>query len=159
MACRRIISFIAWFLFAVGGAYHQEAKAESQFAAGERFVEEVIVEGIPISTAIAFAPDSRIFVALKDGAVRVVQNGQLLPAPFLDISSIVNKATDRGLLGIAVDPSFPTKPYVYLSYVWDPPGLIPDSKDSRLIKVVRYVADASKGYNVAVAGSEEVILG
>lgn len=159
MACRRVVGVIAWFCLVVGVAYHLEAKAESQFAAGERFVEEVIVEGIPISTAIAFAPDSRIFVALKDGAVRVVQNGQLLPTPFLDISSIVNKATDRGLLGIAVDPSFPTKPYVYLSYVWDPPGLTPDSKDSRLIKVVRYVADASKGYNVAVAGSEEVILG
>ena len=159
MACRRVVGVIAWFCLVVGVAYHLEAKAESQFAAGERFVEEVIVEGIPISTAIAFAPDSRIFVALKDGAVRVVQNGQLLPTPFLDISSIVNKATDRGLLGIAIDPSFPTKPYVYLSYVWDPPGLTPDSKDSRLIKVVRYVADASKGYNVAVAGSEEVILG
>ena len=136
-----------------------EVAAESQFAAGERFIEEVVVEGIPISTAIAFAPDSRIFVALKEGAVRVVQDGQLLPTPFLDISAIVNKATDRGLLGIAVHPNFPTKPYVYLSYVWDPPGFTPDSKESRLIKVVRYVADAMQGYNVVVPGSEEVILG
>ena len=135
------------------------AIAESQFAAGERFIEEVVVEGLPISTAIAFAPDSRIFVALKEGAVRVVQNGRLLPIPFLDISAIVNKATDRGLLGIAVDPNFPTKPYVYLSYVWDPPGMTPDSKESRLIRIVRYAADAAQGYNVAVAGSEEVILG
>lgn len=145
--------------FALSMSWCVDAVAESQFATGERFIEEVVVEGIPISTAIAFAPDSRIFVALKDGAVRVVQNGQLLPNPFLDISSTVNKATDRGLLGIAVDPNFPTKPYVYLSYVWDPPGFTPDSKESRLIKIVRYVADAARGYNVAVAGSEEVILG
>jgi glucose/arabinose dehydrogenase len=134
-------------------------RGESQFATGERFIEEIVVEGIPISTAIAFAPDSRIFVALKDGAVRVVQNGQLLSTPFLDISAMVNKATDRGLLGIAVDPNFPTKPFVYLAYVWDPPGFTPDGKDSRLIRIVRYSADAAKGYNVAVPGSEEVILG
>jgi glucose/arabinose dehydrogenase len=140
-------------------SWYNDAVGESQFATGERFVEEVVVEGIPISTAIAFAPDSRIFVALKDGAVRVVQSGKLLATPFLDISPIVNKSVDRGLLGIAVDPSFPTKPYVYLSYVWDPPGMTPDSKESRLIKVVRYAADAAQGYNVALPGSEEVILG
>ena len=157
--CGRIVGTIALVALAICGASDLDAKAESQFAAGERFIEEVVVEGIPISTAIAFAPDSRIFVALKDGGVRVVQNGQLLPTPFLDISAMVNKATDRGLLGIAVDPNFPTKPYVYLSYVWDPPGFVPDGKDSRLIKIVRYSADAAQGYNVAVSGSEEVILG
>jgi PKD repeat protein/glucose/arabinose dehydrogenase len=88
-----------------------------------------------------------------------VQDGKLLPTPFIDISAIVNKATDRGLLGIAVDPRFPKKPYVYLSYVWDPPGFTPDGKDSRLIRIVRYVADGAQGYNVALPGSEEVILG
>lgn len=159
MMCERIVRTIALVALVVGAAAPNETKAESQFAAGERFIEEVVVEGIPISTAIAFAPDSRIFVALKDGAVRVVQNGQLLRTPFLDISAMVNKATDRGLLGIAVDPNFPTKPYVYLSYVWDPPGFAPDGKDSRVIKIVRYSADAAQGYNVAVVGSEEVILG
>lgn len=153
---RRIVVFV--FSVAIGVS-PSAVIAESEFAAGERFIEEVVVEGIPISTAIAFAPDSRIFVALKDGVVRVVQNGQLLPAPFLDIKTIVNKSTDRGLLGIAVDPNFPSKPYVYLSYVWDPPGFTPDSQESRLIRVVRYAADAAKGYNVAIPGSEEIILG
>ncbi|MEY4667630.1 MAG: hypothetical protein RL518_329 [Pseudomonadota bacterium] len=155
----RLVKVIVSVFVFFGVISSVEVLAESQFAAGERFIEEVVVEGIPISTAIAFAPDSRIFVALKDGAVRVVQNGQLLPTPFLDISTIVNKSTDRGLLGIAVDPSFPSKPYVYLAYVWDPPGFTPDGKDSRLIRVVRYAADAARGYNVALAGSEEIILG
>ena len=67
---RRVVVFV--FLVAVG-ASPSAALAESEFAAGERFIEEVVVEGIPISTAIAFAPDSRIFVALKDGVVRVAQ--------------------------------------------------------------------------------------
>ena len=151
---------VIWSLtLVVAMPWRVDAHADSQFATGERFIEEVVVEGIPISTAIAFAPDSRIFVALKDGGVRVVQNGQLLPTPFLDIAPIVNKSVDRGLLGITVDPNFPTRPFVYLSYVWDPPGMTPDSKESRLIKIVRYSADAAQGYNVAIPGSEEVILG
>ena len=153
----------SWMLVAVtaliGVTESVPGHAESVFAAGERFIEEVVVEGIPISTAIAFAPDSRMFVALKEGSVRVIQDGKLLPTPFIDISSIVNKSTDRGLLGIAVDPRFPQKPYIYLAYVWDPPGFTPDGKDSRPIRVARYVADGAQGYNVAVAGSEEVILG
>ena len=159
MVLRRVQRLVTLVSFVSCVVTHTETRAESQFAVGERFTEEVVVEGIPISTAIAFAPDSRIFVALKDGGVRVVQNGQLLPTPFLDISPIVNKSVDRGLLGIAVDPNFPTKPYVYLSYVWDPPGFTPEGKDSRLIKIVRYVADGAQGYNVAVPGSEQVILG
>lgn len=146
-------------VFFLSALWSDVAQGESEFAAGERFVEDTVIEGIPISTAVAFAPDSRMFIALKDGGVRVVSNGVLLPTPFIDLSAIVNKATDRGLLGIAVDPKFPQKPYVYLSYVWDPPGFTRDAKDSRLIRVVRYVADAEQSYNVAVAESEEVILG
>ena len=151
------ISFIFAILLLV--VHARVACADSEFATGERFIEEVVVEGIPISTAIAFAPDSRIFVALKEGAVRVVQDGKLLPTPFINLAPIVNKSTDRGLLGIAVDPRFPQKPYVYLSYVWDPPGFTPDAQDSRVIRVVRYVADAAQGYNVALPGSEEIIIG
>lgn len=135
------------------------AHAQSEFAPGERFTEEVVVEGIPISTAIAFAPDSRMYIALKEGAVRVVKDGKLLPTPFINLSTSVNRSTDRGLLGIAVDPGFPQRPFVYLSLVLDPPGSVADGKDPRVIRVVRYTADAAKGYNEALPGSEEVILG
>jgi glucose/arabinose dehydrogenase/PKD repeat protein len=135
------------------------AHAQSEFASGERFTEEVVVDGIPIPTAITFAPDSRIYIALKEGVVRVAKDGKLLPNPFIDLAAVVNRSTDRGLLGIAVDPRFPEKPYVYLSYVWDPPGTLADGKDQRVIRVVRYTADAAKNYNEALPDSEEVILG
>lgn len=135
------------------------ALGDSEFAPGERFVEETIVQGIPIPTTIAFAPDSKIFLALKDGVIRVVQNGTLLPTPFVDLSAVVNRSTDRGLLGIAVDPDFPRRPYIYLSYVWDPPGFTPDAKDSRLIRISRLSADPSQSYNVAIPGSEEILIG
>jgi PKD repeat protein len=150
------VLFLSWIILFAGP---QRAAAQSEFEPGVRFIEEPILKGLPISTAIAFAPENKVYLAIKAGIVRVVENGALLPDPFMDISSIVNKSTDRGLLGLAVDPDFPSKPFIYLSYVYDPPGLTPDSADPRVIRIVRVRADATKRYNVAVAGSEEILVG
>jgi glucose/arabinose dehydrogenase len=137
----------------------RELQAQSAFAPGLRFVEEVVLKDLPISTAVAFAPEGKLFLALKAGIVRVVEHDVLLPTPFLDISGIVNRSTDRGLLGIAVDPLFPKKPYVYLSYVYDPPGMTPDAQEPRAIRISRYRADPAQGYNVAMPDSEQVLVG
>jgi glucose/arabinose dehydrogenase len=119
----------------------------------------VVLRDLPISTAIAFASSQKAYLALKIGIIRVVENGTLLKTPFIDLSAIVNKATDRGLLGLAVDPDFPQKPFIYISYVWDPPGYAPDAHDPRLIRIARLTADASKNYNEALPDSLEVIVG
>ena len=66
-----------------------------------------MASGLPFATGVAFAPDGRMFIALKGGVVRVYQNGTLLPTPFLDITSQVANSNDRGLLGIAVHPRLP----------------------------------------------------
>jgi len=135
------------------------ALAQSQFAPGEDFIEETVLKDLPISTAIAFASKDRAYLALKIGIVRVVKNGVLQATPFMDISAVVNKVTDRGLLGLAVDPQFPEKPYLYLSYVYDPPGAAPDSADPRVIQIARVTADASRDYDVALPGSLTVLVG
>ncbi len=145
---------VAAYLFLPISAFGQ-----SQFAPGENFTEEVILRDLPISTALAFANPERAYLALKVGIVRVVDKGVLLPTPFIDLQAIVNKTTDRGLLGIAVDPSFPQKPFIYLSYVYDPPGSTMDSGDPRLIQIARVSADASKDYTVALPNSLEVVVG
>jgi glucose/arabinose dehydrogenase len=153
-----LIYLWAVFTFSILGS-PSGATAQSEFAPGENFVEEVILKDLPISTALAFANPDRAYLALKVGIIRVVDKGKLLATPFIDLQSIVNKTTDRGLLGIAVDPSFPAKPFIYISYVYDPPGATLDSSDPRVIRVARLTADAAKDYNVAVADSLEVIVG
>jgi len=137
----------------------RSARCESVFAAGEEFYEEVVLKDLPISTAIAFAPNGKAFLAVKNGLIRVVDNGVLLPTPFLDISAIVNKTTDRGLLGLAIDPEFPAKPFIYISFVFDPPGAPADTADPRLIRIARITADAAQNYNRALPDSLEVIVG
>jgi glucose/arabinose dehydrogenase len=154
--CLCILNIIILIAIACGSS---SALAQSQFAEGEKFIEEIVLRDLPISTAMAFATPDRAYLALKVGIVRVVDKGKLLTTPFIDIQSIVNKTTDRGLLGIAVDPDFPQRPFIYLSYVYDPPGSTPDSGEPRVIQIARVTADASKDYAVALTGSLEVIVG
>jgi PKD repeat protein len=117
------------------------------------FVEDVVASGLPYAVGIAFAPDGRMFIALKDGVVRVYQNGALLPTPFIDISAQTATAVDRGLLGITLHPDFPNTPYVYLLYTWNPPGYPNEEVGSRAARLIRVEADPAQGYNRALAGS------
>jgi len=95
-------------------------------------------------TAMEFAPDGRLFVCLQDGRLLVIENGILLPTPFVTIA--VNHSGERGLLGIAFDPDFASNQFVYVYYTF------PTSPIHN--RVSRFTA---KG-NVAVPGSETVIM-
>ncbi len=133
------------------------------------FVLEDVATGLNLGVAFDFAKDGRIFIAEKAGRVRVVQDDTLLSTPFIDIRAQVNSHGDRGLLGLAVHPEFPEQPYLYLLFTYDPPeaanyplGISPgtfDGSGARVSRLLRVTADASQGYNVAVPGSEVVLLG
>ena len=108
------------------------------------FVETQIASGLSSPTAMDFAPDGRIFVCLQGGNLRVVKNGALLPTPFLTLT--VDSSGERGLLGVAFDPSFATNNFVYVYYT------VPGSPAHN--RVSRFTANG----DVAVAGSEVVLL-
>src|SRR5438876_10164686 len=65
-------------------------------------------------TAMAFAPDGRLFVCQQGGQLRVIKNGVLLSTPFVSLT--VDSSGERGLLGIALDPNFTTNHYLYVYY-------------------------------------------
>ncbi len=119
------------------------------------FTSDPVATGLPFATGIAFAPDGRIFIALKSGVVRVWENGALRPSSFVNLSAQVNDAHDRGMLGIAVHPDFPQSPYVYLLFTHDPPGVTPDdAAGGRVSRLVRVEADPAQGFNVALPGMQ-----
>ena len=128
------------------------------------FVLEDVVTDLDQGITFDFAPDGRIFIGEKRGAVRVFDN-ELRSEPFIDLSCRVNSRHDRGLLGLVVHPDFPAQPYVYLLFTYDPPELSGsgaggrDGKGARVSRLVRVTADKSRGYNVALPGSEKVLLG
>ncbi|HMN29397.1 MAG TPA: PQQ-dependent sugar dehydrogenase, partial [Caldilineaceae bacterium] len=125
------------------------------------FVSEVVIDSLSSPTTIAFGPENRVFIGQKNGFVRVWQDGVLLPTPFIDLRAEVNTVVDRGLLGIAVHPQFPTQPYIYLLYTYDPPGVALDKAGARVSRLLRVTADAAQNYNVAstAADARQVILG
>ena len=60
------------------------------------------------------APDGRIFVCEQGGTLRVLQNGTLLAAPFATLATTA--ISERGLLGITLDPAFAGNGFVYVHY-------------------------------------------
>lgn len=78
------------------------------------FEQSLLADGLTNPTSMVFAPDGRLFVTEQAGAVRVVQNGTLLPTPFLTLG--VDTAGERGLQGLAFDPDFVNNQYVYAYY-------------------------------------------
>jgi glucose/arabinose dehydrogenase len=85
------------------------------------FAETAVASGLRLPTAMAISRDGRIFVAEQEGALRVVQNVQLLARPFVQLT--VDAHGERGLLGVALHPDFPHTPYVYLYYTATKPKL------------------------------------
>ena len=83
------------------------------------FADEQIIGGIDNPVGMAFLPDGRLLVTEKDqGRVRLVlTNRTLVLTPVHTLDSLrVNQ--ESGLLGIAVDPGWPSRPYIYLQYNW-----------------------------------------
>lgn len=78
------------------------------------FTETRIATGLASPTAMAFAPDGRLFVAEQGGRLRIIKNGVLLTQPFVTVSA--TSSGERGLLGIAFDPDFNTNGWVYVYY-------------------------------------------
>src|SRR5437667_4159198 len=78
------------------------------------FVESRIANGIANPSAMAFAPDGRLFVSQQGGQLRVIKNGVLLTTPFVTID--VETTGEHGLLGVAFDPGFAFNGYIYVVY-------------------------------------------
>ena len=97
------------------------------------FTETTVFSGLSAPTAIRFSPDGRVFVAEKAGLIKVFDNlTDTTPTVFADLRSKVFGYWDMGLLGLALAPSFPTDPYVYVMYSYDGPigGAAPTWNDA-----------------------------
>jgi glucose/arabinose dehydrogenase len=108
------------------------------------FVESTVASGIDSPTAMAIAPDGRIFVCSQTGALRVIKDGVLLATPFVTLS--VDSTGERGLLGVAFDPNFTLNNFIYLYYT------VPGTPAHN--RVIRYTANG----DVAVPSSRVILL-
>jgi glucose/arabinose dehydrogenase len=73
-----------------------------------------IVSGLVDPVDLAFTPDGRILVAERDGRLRVVRDGRLLPAAAWMLPT--PHSDQEQLLAVAVDPDFARLRFVYAIY-------------------------------------------
>jgi PKD repeat protein len=84
------------------------------------FTESTVLTGVTTPTNVRFASDGRIFVAQKNGMIKEFDSlSDPTPTTVINLSSDVDDYWDRGLLGLALDPNFPTSPYMYALESYD----------------------------------------
>ncbi|HEX8904576.1 MAG TPA: PQQ-dependent sugar dehydrogenase [Longimicrobiaceae bacterium] len=62
------------------------------------------------------AGDARLFIVEQTGKIRIIQNGQLLATPFLDVTSQITSGGERGLLSMAFHPRYAQNGFFYVDY-------------------------------------------
>ena len=118
----------------------------SRFVAGAKlppgFAEELIVDQLD-PARMAIADDGRLFLAEKNGIIKIYKEGSLNPDPFLEL--VVDNFNERGLTGMVLDPDFDSNGFIYLFYT---------VLNENVNRVSRFTA----GGDYAIPGSEVVLL-
>jgi len=96
-----------------------------------------VVSGLGSPTTMAFiGPADMLVLQKNDGKVRRVTGGVLQNNPVLDVN--VDNLSERGLLGIALHPNFPTSPFVYLYLTESNNGAADSAGSAAANRVYRY---------------------
>lgn len=103
---------------------------------------EVYLSGLQLPSALAFAPDGRLFmVEVNAGRVRVARDGVLQEQPVATFP--VQQGSESGLLGLALDPDFGTNRYVYAYYSEADPARPSQGLRNRVVRFVERDGQAS----------------
>src|ERR687897_625565 len=120
--------------------------------------EDRLLTSINKPIALAFTPDGRMIIATQPGQLRVYKNGQLLQTPALNISSKLCTNSERGLLGMAVDPNFSTNKYVYLFYTYSKFGVCPTGQPTNSSNPVNRVSRFEMSGDAVDPTSERILI-
>ncbi len=74
------------------------------------------VGGFTAPLYLTHAGDDRLFVVEQGGQIKIVQNGSVLPTPFLDVTAKTNAGGEQGLLSIAFPSDYATSGYFVINY-------------------------------------------
>ena len=87
-------------------------------AAAQVIALDPIATGLAGPVDIAHAGDGsgRLFIVLQGGQIVIHDGAQVLPTPFLDVTSLVSCCGERGMLGLAFHPDYPNNGFFYVDY-------------------------------------------
>lgn len=126
-------SFGAWLaLLAIAGARSSGAASAGGPITPTGFSDVSVIGGLDYPTSLAFLPDGRLFFVEQASAqLRLLVQGSLAATdPVITVPNVTSPSgTEQGLLGVAVDPQFPARPFVYVVY---------DRADSSFLRISRF---------------------
>ncbi|MDZ4723055.1 MAG: PQQ-dependent sugar dehydrogenase [candidate division Zixibacteria bacterium] len=122
----------------------------NSIVAATQIGKSLVASGLtePLFVASARLDKTRLYVVEKNGIIKLIKNGVLLPTPFLDITDrVLNNASERGLLGLAFSPTYPfSSNSFYVNYT--------DGGGASVVSRFRIFDDPDS----AVRDSEEIII-
>ncbi|MFA5515476.1 MAG: PQQ-dependent sugar dehydrogenase [Desulfuromonadales bacterium] len=141
--------FLVALALAVAGGWVPAGWTHAQESGWPALKLEQVAAGLADPTAIVHAGDGsgRLFILEQPGRIRILRQGELLGAPFLDIADRLVAGGEQGLLGLAFPHGFSEKKYFYVNYTRKPDG-------ATVVSRFRLSADADR----ADSRSEEVLL-
>ena len=77
---------------------------------------ETVADNLTIPWSMDWTPDGTILFTERNGSLRAVENGDLIPEPLLSLSV---GTVEGGMLGLAVDPNFVDNNYIYIYYTYN----------------------------------------
>ncbi|TAH37071.1 MAG: glucose dehydrogenase [Planctomycetota bacterium] len=116
----------------------------------QRVAAELVTSGLnrPLFVTTPPGDTERLFILEQDtGLVRIVKDGVLLPAPFLDVGALASAGGERGLLGLAFHPQYAQNGHFYINFTANNGDTV----------VARYLVSATDP-DQADAGSGRVLL-
>ena len=109
---------------------------------------QMIVDGLQRPVDLQPDGSGRLFVLEKAGLIRIIENDQLLEAPFLDITDRVGSSgNEQGLLGLVFHPQYSANGRLFVNYT--------DLNGDTVIARFQVTNDP----NVADPASEVMLLG
>ncbi len=79
------------------------------------FSDLLVTGSLDYPIGMAFLPDGRLLVIeQKSTKIRLVVGGALAPVEVCTVDEVQTAGYEQGLLGIAVDPGWPLRPYIYI---------------------------------------------
>ena len=123
------------------------------------FTDRTVISGLNSPTVVRFSPDGRVFVAEKGGLVKEFSGlSDTTPTVVVDLRREVYEYGD-GLLGMALDPDFPTDSSIYVLYTRDAPigGTAPTYNDNCADPGATCPASARLS-RIRPDGSEQVLI-
>lgn len=89
---------------------------------GDNVKVEVWIKNLSIPWSLIFLPENRALLSERPGQIRLIKNGILQKEAYAKVEA--TQIGEGGLMGLAADPEFPRKPFIYAMHTYKQDGVI-----------------------------------